>query len=119
MNVRLIAIAAIAAVADIQPSNSRASSDVAALTACAKVFAAGLSTRAAPATGYRITFANRGYVETVAQYESGIYTYDVVARDAKSGAALASATCTVDETGAVMALSYVPLTAAAPALAAR
>jgi hypothetical protein len=55
----------------------------------------------------------------VAQYESGIYTYDVVARDAKSGAALASATCTVDETGAVMALSYVPLTAAAPALAAR
>lgn len=119
MNLRLTTIAAIAAVAALQPATSRASSDDAALGACAKVFAAGLATRATPATGYRIAFANRGYVETVAQYEAGIYTYDVVALDAKSGVAIASATCTVDETGAVTALSYVPLTVDAPALAAR
>jgi hypothetical protein len=118
MYLRLIAVAGIAAFT-LHPATSRAGSDEVALTACEKVFAAGLSTRVVPPAGYRITFANRGYVESEAQFEAGLYSYDIVARDRRNGAMLASATCTVDEHGAITALSYVPLTAAAAALAAR
>jgi hypothetical protein len=118
MSIRSTVIAAIVAVA-ICPALSRAASDDPSLTACAKDFAAGLDAHGiAPAGGYRITFLNRGYVETEAEYEAGISKYDLVAREMRSGVALASATCTVDEHGAVSASSYVPLTVAVPALAA-
>jgi hypothetical protein len=119
MNIRTLTIAAIAAVPTILPSVCAASSDEASLNACAKVFAAGLSTHGTPAETYRISFMNRGYVETEAQYEAGIYTYDIAARDSKSGAVIARAACTVDQVGAVTALSYVPLRESAPVLAAR
>ena len=112
MYLRLIAIAATVA-ATLHPALSHAGSDEVALSACEKVFAAGLSTRDIPPAGYRITFSNRGYVESEAQFEAGLYSYDIVARDRSSGAALASATCTVDGHGAITALSYVPLTAGA------
>jgi len=118
MSIRLNAIAAIAAAA-ISPALSRAASVDPAMTACAKEFAAGLSAHGMPSAGdYRITFLNRGYVETDADYEAGTFKYDLVARQTRSGVALASATCTVDERGTVTAASYVPLTVAAPALAA-
>jgi hypothetical protein len=117
MSIRSTVIAAIVAVA-ICPALSSASDDP-ALTACAKDFAAGLAAHGMASTGvYRITFLNRGYVETEADYEAGISKYDLVAREMRSGVALASATCTVDEQGAVSASSYVPLTVAVPALAA-
>ncbi len=119
MYCRLIALAGIAAAAAIHPTLSRAASDDAALTVCEKVFAAGIAGRVIPAVGYRVTFANRGYIETEAQYDAGLYTYDLVARDRKTGIPFASATCTVDEQGAITALSYVPLTVGAPTFAAR
>ena len=117
MSIRLIAIAAIAAAA-ISPALSRASSEDPALAACANEFAATLSAHGIhPVGGYRITFLNRGYVETEAEYEAGSSKYDLVAREIKSGVALASVACTVDEQGAVTASSYVPSTLASPALA--
>jgi hypothetical protein len=118
MYLRLLAVAAIAATT-LHPGLSRAGSDDVAISACERVFAAGLSTRVIPPAGYRITFSNRGYVESEAQFEAGLYSYDVVARDRRSGVALASATCTVDEHGAITALSYVPLKVSAAAFAAR
>jgi hypothetical protein len=119
MYIRLIAIAGIAAAGAMISKPSRAASDDAALAACQKVFAAGLSTRVIPSAGYRITFANRGYVDSEAQYEAGTYTYDLVALDRRNGVAFAGATCIVDEEGAVTAMQYVPLTVGAPALASR
>jgi len=118
MNIRTLTIAAIAAVPTLLPAVCSAA-DEASLTACAKVFAAGLATHGMPAEKYRISFVNRGYVETTAQYEDGIYTYDVTARDPQSGAVMASATCKVDESAAVTALTYRTLGLSVPALAAR
>jgi hypothetical protein len=118
MNIHTLTIAAIAAVPTLLPAVCGAA-DEASLNACAKVFAAGLSTHGTSAGTYRISFMNRGYVETEAQYEAGIYTYDIAARDSKSGAIMARAACTVDEVGTLTALTYVPLREFAPALAAR
>lgn len=118
MNIRTLTIAAITAVPTLLPAVCGAA-DEASLNACAKVFAAGLATRGMPAERYRISFINRGYIETPAQYDEGIYTYDVTARDTKSGAVMASATCHVDGDAAVTALTYRTLGVSVPALAAR
>jgi hypothetical protein len=72
-----------------------------------------------PADKYRISFTNRGVVETAAQYESGSYTYELTAREPSSGAVIASASCNVNEDGAVTALSYFERGESVPALAAR
>jgi|GEM_PF-5346137 hypothetical protein len=118
MNIRTLTIAAIAAVPTLLPAVCGAA-DEASLNACAKVFAAGLATHGMPVENYRISFVNRGYVETAAEYDAGIYTYDVTARDPKSGAVMASATCNVDEGAAVTALTYRTFGVPVPALAAR
>jgi hypothetical protein len=117
MNIRLVTLATLASVPAILSAECAAASDRASLDACAKVFAAGLATHGMPADKFRISFMGRGYVETAAQYEAGIYTYTVTARDSQSGAVMATANCNVDADGAVTALSYLGFQA--PALAAR
>jgi hypothetical protein len=119
MNIRTLTIAAIASVPSFLPAVCAASSDEASLNACAKIFAAGLATHGLPPEKYRISFMNRGYMETDTQYEAGIYTYDVTARDPDSGTVMASATCNVDSDAAVTALTYRTLGLSVPALAAR
>jgi hypothetical protein len=118
MKIRTLTIAAITAVPTLLPLVCSAADD-ASLNACAKVFAVGLATHGMPAEKYRISFTNRGYVETAAQYDAGIYTYDVTARDPRSGEVMASATCNVDEGGAVTALTYRTFGVSVPAFAAR
>ncbi len=112
-----IAATAVATAAAAAPQSATATPDKAALRACETVFVAGLAPREIPAAGYRVTFVNRGYVETEAQYDAGTYTYDVLALD-RNDVAFAAGKCVVDEQGALTALTYEPVSDATPALAA-
>ena len=47
------------------------------------------------------------------------YTFDLNAKDLKTGLPIARASCSTDSRGAVVALSAIPLDAAHPAVAAR
>jgi hypothetical protein len=117
MNFRHISLA-IATIAVLVPAVSNASSENAALNACARAFASSLASPGKAAPTFKVVhLQNRSFGSMLAVYERE-YVFDLHAND-KTGMAIARASCSTDPHGVVTALSSVPLEAVPPTLAAR
>jgi len=119
MNIRTLILSA-ASIAAFSPAVSFASPENAALDACARAFAAST---AAPGSGvpafklkYRSSPAGNSILDYYASHE---YTFYLQARDLKTGATLARATCTTDMRGTQVALTAMAAGGSEATLAAR
>jgi hypothetical protein len=110
---------AAAAIAALSPSLSQASTENAALAACARAFAASMASPGSGAPAFKLKYrSNQAGSPIVDYYNNGEYTFYLHASDAKTGATLARATCTANTRGAQVALTATPLNSEAT-LAAR
>jgi hypothetical protein len=118
MNFRKISLAA-AAVAALAPAVSNASSERAAMDACARAFASSLASPGATAPPYTVAYRSNQYVGSLNEFFAREYTFELFANNKKSGLAIARASCTTNTHGAVVALTPIPLPAAQATLAAQ
>ena len=81
-----------------------ASPEATALHACAKAFAASIA-GGSSAPAFKLNYDHKLGVDTIAGYYVRNYSFTMQARDPKSGATLASATCSADTRGAVLELT--------------
>jgi len=118
MTIRKIPLA-VAAIAALTPVISNASPEKAALTACAQAFATSLASPGASAPTFKIAYRGSDIPGSMVDFYSRQYTFELQARDAKSGSSIARASCSTDVRGNVVALSSMPLGSDKTALAAR
>jgi hypothetical protein len=115
MNIRKLSLA-ILSIAAIAPVVASASPEDVALNACAKAFASSIAgTSSAPA--FKLNYDQSHGINSVAGFYVRNYSFTMQAQDRKTGAALASATCSADTRGEVLEL--VPASATKATLAAR
>jgi len=110
---------ALAAAAALTPVISNASTEKAALNACARAFASSLAAPGAAAPAFKVAYRSNEFAGSMLEYYTRAYTFDLNAKDLKTGLPIARASCSTDTRGAVVALSAIPLDAAHPAVAAR
>jgi hypothetical protein len=106
-----------ASIAAICPAVSHASPENTALNACAQAFATSLASGSAAPT-FKLKYHKESAGTFADYYGSRKFTFDLQARDPKTGLTLARATCSVDTSGAVIALTATPLESS-PSLAAQ
>lgn len=104
MNHRKIALLAAAIVA-FAPAASNASSEAAALDACAQAFATSLAAPGTAAPAYKVIHASSPNLGSVAEFYAREYTFYMRANDKKTGSAVARASCSTDTHGVVIALT--------------
>ncbi len=114
MTIRKLLLAAASIVA-IAPAVSHASEENAALKACAQAFATSLASASGTPT-FKVKYHTEAATALDDYYRAHEYTFNLQAHDPKTGSTLAHATCSVDASGAVVALTATDST---PALAAR
>jgi hypothetical protein len=115
MKFRKIGVA-IATIAALAPAISSASTEKSALDACARAFASSLASPGAAAPSFKVAYHGVQYVESeIEDYGRG-FTFQLYARNPKTGLAIARASCSTDYHGAVVALSSIPFGAAVPRL---
>jgi len=118
MNFRTLILSA-ASIAAFSPLISHASTETAALGACARAFAASMAAPGSSAPAFKLKYRSSQAGSAIADYYSGHeYTFFLQAHDPKTGATLASATCTADTRGAQVALTTAPLDGPEATLAA-
>jgi hypothetical protein len=111
---------AAASIAALSPSLSQASTENAALGACARAFAVSMAAPGSGAPSFKLKYrSSQAGSSIVDYYSSHEYTFYLQARDPKTGAALRRATCTADARGTRVALTATPLDEPQPTLAAR
>jgi hypothetical protein len=110
---------ALAAVAAIYPSLSNANPENTALNVCARAFASSVAAPGSAAPAYKLNYRGGQEAGALSSYYNRVYTFDLHANDAKTGLALARATCAVDTNGTLISLTSAPLDASSAALAAR
>jgi uncharacterized protein YfaQ (DUF2300 family) len=115
MNMRIVGIAALLAAA-VSPSIATASPEQASLKACAGAFAARLSSHGVEAPKIKIASLNVDS-GSVAEFYAREFTFELTARDPRTGAAVARLTCSADRTGTVTSLSEITLPVVQPKLA--
>jgi hypothetical protein len=116
MNIRKLSLS-ILTLAAIAPVAAFASPEEVALNACAKAFASSIA-GGTSAPAYKLNYDQNRGINTVAGFYVRNYSFTMQAQDRKTGAALATATCSADTRGEVLALT--PATGSAkPTLAAR
>jgi hypothetical protein len=119
MNFRTFFFAA-ASIAALSPSISQASTETAALGACARAFAASMAAPGSNAPLFKLKYRSSQAGSAIADYYGGHeYTFYLQAHDPKTGATVARATCTADTRGIQVALTATPLDGAEATLAAR
>ena len=116
MTIRKLLLAA-ASIAAIAPTVSFASAENTALKACAQAFATSLAS-ASGAPTYKLKYHSEPTSALVDYYEGRKYTFYLQAHDPKTGSTLASATCSANTNGTVVALTATPAETS-PTLAAR
>jgi|ERR1700683_1084901 len=116
MNFRKLRLIVIAGAA-LAPAISNASSERIAFDSCVSAFEASIAATGAGASRYKVLYRGSRFSGAISEYFSSEYTYDLLARNPLTGAALARARCTSDGRGAVSALSPLPLEIKAPTLA--
>ena len=99
-------------------AHAGAAPEDAAHVGCRAAFLSSLSKSGPAAAEMRVTFMTEGYAATDAQFAAGEYSYDLAARDAKTGLPVATATCVVNEAGVVTGILN-KKTVRAPTVAAR
>lgn len=118
MNFRNIGFS-LAAMAAISPSISNAAPESASLAACAQAFAAKMANPGAPAPRYRVSYLNDASAGTLSLIYSREYTFELHAKDPKSGLVVSKATCSASREGVVTELTVMPVSASAPQFASR
>jgi hypothetical protein len=119
MNFRTFILSA-ASIAALLPAVSHASPENAALDACVRAFAASMATPGSSAPAFKLKYRSSQPGSAIAEYYSGHeYSFNLQAHDPKTGATVASATCTSDARGAQLALTATPLGSPEATLAAR
>jgi hypothetical protein len=106
-----------ASIAAICPAVSHASAESTALNACAQAFATSLASGSGAPT-FTLKYHSESAGPLADYYGSHEFTFDLQARDPKTGLTLARATCSADTHGAVVALRAAPLQTS-PSLAAQ
>jgi hypothetical protein len=106
-----------AVIAAICPAVSHASTETTALNACAQAFATSLASGSAAPT-FKLKYHSESAGILAGYYGGHAFTFDLQARDPKTGLTLARATCSTDTRGAVIALTAAPLETS-PSLAAQ
>jgi len=118
MIIRTIPLA-VAAIAALTPLISNASPEKVALTACAQAFASSLASPGTSAPTFKIAYRGSDIPGSMVDFYSREYTFELKARDAKTGSSIARASCSTDVRGNVVALSSMPLATDGTTLAAR
>lgn len=119
MNFRTVLLGA-ASIAAFLPAVSHSSTENAALGACARAFAASMAAPGSSAPAFKLKYrSSQAQSAFDDYYRAHEYTFYLQARDAKTGATLARATCTSDMRGAQIALTATPLNGTEATLAAR
>jgi hypothetical protein len=118
MNIRTIGLS-LAAVAAISPSLSSASPESASLAACAQAFATKIANPGTPAPRYRVSYLNDASAGTLSLIYSREYTFDLHAKDPKTGLIVSKATCSASREGVVTELTVTPVSISAPQFASR
>jgi hypothetical protein len=116
MNGRKLRLIIIAGAA-LAPAISNAASEKTAFDSCVSAFEASMAATGTGASKYKVLHRGNRFSGAIAEYFSTEYTYELMARNPLTGAALARARCTADGRGSVSALSPLPLESKAPALA--
>ncbi len=106
-------------IAALTPVIANATPEREALTACAQAFVTSLATNGAPTPAFKVAYNGNEFAGSMLGYYNREYTFVLQARDAKRGQALASARCSTDARGAVIALSAIPLKESHSELAAQ
>jgi hypothetical protein len=106
--------AAIATIAALAPAICCASTEKAALDACARAFASSLASPGAAAPSFKVAYHGVLFAESAIDLYGRGYSFHLYAHNLKTGLAIAQASCSTDYHGAVVAFAPIPLGAAAP-----
>jgi len=109
MNIRKISLAVLT-VAAFTPALSNASVERTSVKACASAFASSIASQATSA-GYKVEYRGGYSGSTLASFYPSDTKFSLEARNPKTGAAIARATCSVDSQGKVQSITAVPLDA--------
>jgi hypothetical protein len=107
MNVRRFALLA-AAAAVLSPAICNATPEREALNACARAFASSLASVGAAPPAFKLVYGSLGDSTSTVQFFARNYTFELHARDPKSGLPIARASCSTDARGGVISLSSIP-----------
>jgi hypothetical protein len=118
MNFRKITLLA-ASIAVLTPALSNASPEKSALNACAQAFATSLASSGAPTPSFKVAYKSDEFSASTVEFYNREFTFELHAKDAKTGAEFAHASCSTNSRGAVVALSSLPVQAAPATLASR
>jgi hypothetical protein len=118
MNIGKFGMAAITIAAAITPAISNATPERASVASCAQAFASTLAANGASPSKFTVTFKNEADSSVLVSFYSREFSYNLEARDPKTHATLARATCTANRDGAVLQFTRLSDTDAAK-LAAR
>jgi zona occludens toxin (predicted ATPase) len=113
---KLVAALAGTAVA-LSSSIASASSENRAAAACAKAFAAQLAVPGGAAPPYKLDFQPFEESSIVSGFYATHYTFDLSARDPRSNASIARATCVTSRSGTIDSLTSLPPATAGTELA--
>jgi len=118
MNARRFALILTAAAA-LSPLTSQASPERDAVDSCAHALVASMAaTGTAPPT-YKVQYPSDRFRSAIAKFFVHDDTFELEARDRKSGAVIARARCTTNYRGSILAFSTVPLAEREALLSAR
>jgi hypothetical protein len=100
----------IIAIAALAPVVASASPEKLALNACAKAFASSI-TGGSSMPSFKLSYDHKVASDTFVSYYAHDFSFTMQARDSKTGAALARATCSADTRGEVLSFTSEPSTA--------
>lgn len=118
MNIRKLSLA-IVTIAAISPVVASASPEDTALNACTKAFANSIAAPGAATPAVKVNYAQRHFVSSVTDYYAHDYTFTLKAQNPKTGFVFASATCSADMHGEVVAFTATAKPSEATTLASR
>lgn len=117
MKFHAIAIAAVSAAALI-PTISNASEKT-SLNACARALAATFASGTAAAPSYKVAYKANRFALSPLEFYGHEYTFDLQARDQKTGLTVVTAQCSTNSRSEVIALNTTPVDSKTQQLAAR
>jgi len=109
----------LASIAALVPVASHASSEKTALNACVRAFASSLAAPGSAAPAYKVAYSGSEYNGSMLAFYAREFTFELHAKNMKTGLSIARASCSVDSHGSVIALSPVPLNAPRAGMAAK
>jgi hypothetical protein len=105
------------AFAALSPVIAHATSERVSAKACAKAFAGSMAAPGGASPEFKLAYRD-SVGSALSSFYSTDYTFTLEAHDAKTGAAIARASCSTDYRGVVTAIEVLPLDSKAAALAA-